>query len=41
MANEASPTLNRDARLAMISQFLGFMLDAYDMALVSSWPRYW
>ena len=34
MANEASPTLNRDARLAMISQMLGFMMDAYDMALV-------
>lgn len=26
--------LNRETKLAMISQFLGFMLDAYDMALV-------
>jgi MFS family permease len=26
--------LSNDARMAMISQFLGFMLDAYDMALV-------
>ena len=26
--------LSRDAKMAMISQFLGFMLDAYDMALV-------
>jgi MHS family proline/betaine transporter-like MFS transporter len=26
--------LSRDTKLAMISQFLGFMLDAYDMALV-------
>ena len=28
------PEFNRDTRMAMISQFLGFMLDAYDMALV-------
>jgi MFS family permease len=28
------PPLNRQAKLAMLSQFLGFMLDAYDMALV-------
>jgi MFS family permease len=27
-------TLSKDARMAMLSQFLGFMLDAYDMALV-------
>jgi len=26
--------LSRDTRMAMVSQFLGFMLDAYDMALV-------
>ena len=26
--------LSRDAKMAMMSQFLGFMLDAYDMALV-------
>lgn len=26
--------LSREARMAMGSQFLGFMLDAYDMALV-------
>ncbi|MGB9086270.1 MAG: MFS transporter, partial [Terriglobales bacterium] len=26
--------LSKDAKMAMISQFLGFMLDAYDMALV-------
>jgi len=26
--------LSKDARMAMLSQFLGFMLDAYDMALV-------
>jgi MHS family proline/betaine transporter-like MFS transporter len=26
--------LSKDARMAMFSQFLGFMLDAYDMALV-------
>jgi MFS family permease len=28
------PEFSRDTRMAMISQFLGFMLDAYDMALV-------
>jgi MFS family permease len=27
-------TISKDARMAMFSQFLGFMLDAYDMALV-------
>jgi len=27
-------SLTKDAKMAMISQFLGFMLDAYDMALV-------
>ncbi|MGA3093295.1 MAG: MFS transporter [Terriglobales bacterium] len=26
--------LSKDAKMAMVSQFLGFMLDAYDMALV-------
>ena len=26
--------LSKDAKLAMVSQFLGFMLDAYDMAMV-------
>ncbi len=30
----AVPLLNRQAKLAMLTQFLGFMLDAYDMALV-------
>jgi MFS family permease len=30
----SSPMRNRQAKLAMVSQFLGFMLDAYDMALV-------
>ena len=25
--------LSKNAKMAMISQFLGFMLDAYDMAL--------
>lgn len=29
-----SPALSRQTKLAMSSQFLGFMLDAYDMALV-------
>jgi MFS family permease len=29
-----SQTMSKDAKMAMISQFLGFMLDAYDMALV-------
>ncbi len=28
------PLLSKQAKLAMLSQFLGFMLDAYDMALV-------
>jgi len=27
-------TVSRDTKLAMVSQFLGFMLDAFDMALV-------
>ncbi len=30
----SAPLLDRQAKLAMLSQFLGFMLDAYDMALV-------
>lgn len=34
MARQAKGKLSRDTKLAMISQFLGFMLDAYDMALV-------
>lgn len=37
MLSEGKSTLSslaRDSKLAMISQFLGFMLDAYDMALV-------
>jgi len=34
MANQEAPKLSKDTRMAMISQFLGFMLDAYDMALV-------
>ena len=32
--SEKEKTFNKDTRMAMISQFLGFMLDAYDMALV-------
>src|SRR6202035_4327377 len=31
---EQQQRLSKDARMAMLSQFLGFMLDAYDMALV-------
>jgi MFS family permease len=34
MATRGKPELGRATRLAMISQFLGFMLDTYDMALV-------
>jgi MFS family permease len=30
----SAEALSRDTRMAMMSQFLGFMLDAYDMALV-------
>lgn len=33
-AVSSAPLLSRQAKLAMLSQFLGFMLDAYDMALV-------
>ncbi len=32
--SEEKSRFSRDTRMAMISQFLGFMLDAYDMALV-------
>jgi len=32
--HSTGPLLSRQAKLAMLSQFLGFMLDAYDMALV-------
>ena len=34
MCADKTTKLTRDTKLAMISQFLGFMLDAYDMALV-------
>ena len=34
MAIQEKAGLSKDTKLAMISQFLGFMLDAYDMALV-------
>jgi MFS family permease len=34
MSAQGKAELSKDTRLAMISQFLGFMLDAYDMALV-------
>jgi MFS transporter, MHS family, proline/betaine transporter len=34
MKIEGKVALTKDTKLAMISQFLGFMLDAYDMALV-------
>lgn len=34
MAGQGKSKLSRDAKMAMGSQFLGFMLDAYDMALV-------
>ena len=34
MSAEATAKLSKNTKMAMISQFLGFMLDAYDMALV-------
>lgn len=34
MAIQEKAKLSKDTKMAMISQFLGFMLDAYDMALV-------
>lgn len=34
MSEESRTGLSKATRMAMISQFLGFMLDAYDMALV-------
>jgi MFS transporter, MHS family, proline/betaine transporter len=34
MASQGKASLSKEARMAMVSQFLGFMLDAYDMALV-------
>ena len=34
MSEKSKPEFGRDTRRAMFSQFLGFMLDAYDMALV-------
>src|SRR5208337_648911 len=34
MAVRTGTKLNKDTKMAMVSQFLGFMLDAYDMALV-------
>jgi predicted RNase H-like nuclease len=34
MTTEEKSRLSRDTKMAMFSQFLGFMLDAYDMALV-------
>jgi MFS family permease len=34
MSGERVSQFGKDTRMAMISQFLGFMLDAYDMALV-------
>jgi MFS family permease len=34
LQTSSGPLLTRQAKLAMVSQFLGFMLDAYDMALV-------
>ena len=34
MSTRAGTKLNKDTKMAMASQFLGFMLDAYDMALV-------
>jgi MHS family proline/betaine transporter-like MFS transporter len=34
MPTEEKSRLSRDTKMAMFSQFLGFMLDAYDMALV-------
>src|SRR5208337_5276291 len=34
MAVRTGTKLNKHTKMAMVSQFLGFMLDAYDMALV-------
>jgi MHS family proline/betaine transporter-like MFS transporter len=34
MATQKKVKLSKDTKMAMVSQFLGFMLDAYDMALV-------
>ncbi|MGO9314312.1 MAG: MFS transporter [Syntrophobacteraceae bacterium] len=34
MSETGKKTFSKDTRMAMMSQFLGFMLDAYDMALV-------
>ena len=34
MCAEKTAKLSKDTKMAMVSQFLGFMLDAYDMALV-------
>src|SRR5271165_3838643 len=34
MASQEKSKLNKDTKMAMAFQFLGFMLDAYDMALV-------
>jgi len=34
MSGEIKAKFSKDTRMAMLSQFLGFMLDAYDMALV-------
>jgi MFS family permease len=34
MSAEIETKIGKDTRMAMLSQFLGFMLDAYDMALV-------
>ena len=33
-SSPAATTLSKDTKMAMTSQFLGFMLDAYDMAMV-------
>lgn len=34
MAGQGKKMFSKDTKMAMLSQFLGFMLDAYDMALV-------
>ena len=34
MSADTTARLGKNTKLAMVSQFLGFMLDAYDMALV-------
>jgi len=34
MSDRTATKLNKDTKMAMVSQFLGFMLDAFDMALV-------